>query len=250
MLFVGHGSPMNAVEDNDFTRNWTDIGKKLPRPKAILAISAHWYTNGTRVQEEETPRMVYDMYGFPEELYQIVYPAKGSTEYARKVQNYLRDRVQVDNSWGIDHGTWSVLTRMFPNADIPVIQLSVDANATGSEAYEIGKLLAPLREEGVLIFASGNVVHNLREVNWGKEGGETWAEEFDGYIKELILEKNYGEAVQYRNHRFAQKAVPTSDHYNPLLYVLGACDAGDRVSVFNEASIMGSLSMTSYLFEN
>lgn len=250
VLFVGHGSPMNAIEENPFVEEWKALGERLPRPEAILSVSAHWYTKDTRITDSEAPRTVYDMYGFPEELYKIVYNAKGSPHFAHLAQSLVGRRVTIDNSWGHDHGTWSVLHRMYPQADIPVFQLSVDRNASAADHYEIGKELSALREQGVLIFGSGNVVHNLSRVNWDMDGGYSWAEEFDLYIKENILAGKEEHVIAYENAgSCASLAVPMADHFSPLLYVLGAARGGKPISVFNEACVLGSLSMTSYLFE-
>lgn len=248
MIFVGHGSPMNAIEDNKYTRGWREVAKKLPRPKAILAISAHWYTKGTRIQDEEYPKMIYDMYGFPKNLYEVVYPARGSAEYAQKTIELIKNPVIIDNSWGLDHGTWSVLVRMYPGANIPVYQLSIDGYVNSREHFEIGKYLKELRNQGVLILASGDVVHNLGKISY-IDDGFTWAEEFDSYIKESILNREFENVVNYENHELAELAVPTPDHFYPLLYTLGACDDNDEIEVFNEGCLFGSLSMTSYLFK-
>lgn len=249
-LFVGHGSPMNAVEENAFTRGWREIAAKLPAPKAILAVSAHWYTRGTLVGPQEKPRQVYDMYGFPEELYRLRYPAPGLPALARRTQALLGERVSADGSWGIDHGAWSVLCRMFPKAEIPVVQLSVDAAAPPEAHFALGRALRPLREEGILLLASGNVVHNLRRVDWANEaGGYPWADAFDGAIRESILAGRYGDVVDFRRTSpQAELAVPTPDHFYPLLYTLGAAEPEDALTVFNDARTLGSLSMTSYLF--
>lgn len=250
VLFVGHGSPMNAIEDNKFTLKWEALAEKLPKPKAILSISAHWYTKGSKIMDEEFPKTIYDMYGFPDELYKIVYAAKGSLVLAHKTAKMLTCPVEIDNTWGYDHGTWSVLHRIYPNADIPLIQLSVDRNASMQEHYEIGKNLNKLREEGVLIFGSGNVTHNLRRVDWHNKGGYDWAEDFDKYIIENIKNKNYDNVINYKKAgKSAEFAVPISDHYAPLLYVLGALEGGENLTVFNDECILGSLSMTSFLFE-
>lgn len=249
VLFVGHGSPMNAIETNEFTRQWEALGTKLPRPKAILAVSAHWYTPGTKTTDSPAPKTIYDMYGFPEELYRVVYGAPGEPQLARQTQALITKKVEIDNTWGIDHGTWSVLCRIYPQADIPVFQLSVDKNATAEEHYQIGRELKALREQGVLIFGTGNVVHNLSRVNWNTDGGYPWAEEFDGYVKKSILERSHDNVIHYeRAGTAASLSVPMPDHYAPLLYVLGACDEEDGISVFNDACVLGSLSMTSYLF--
>lgn len=249
VLFVGHGSPMNALEENEFTKNWVKMAQLIPRPKAILSISAHWYTDGTRITDAANPRTVYDMYGFPKELYQIEYQAPGAPELAHQAKSLIQRETIIDNSWGLDHGTWSVLHQMYPAADIPVLQLSIDKNADAETHYKIGKELKVLREQGVLIFASGNVVHNLRMVDWNMDKGYSWAEEFDEYVKEKILHKEYEDVIHYaRAGQSSQMAFPTPDHFYPLLYTLGAAGDSDQLKVFNESCVMGSLSMTSYLF--
>lgn len=251
-LFIGHGSPMNAIEDNRFSQAWKALGNQMPKPEAILSVSAHWYTNDTRIMTSEDPETIYDMYGFPEELYQIVYKAKGSPNVAKKAKELISREVHVDNSWGYDHGTWSVLHRMYPEAEIPVFQLSVDRNASPEQHYKMGQELSKLREQGVLIFGSGNVVHNLRRINWNMEyEGFSWAEEFDDYIMEKILERKDDDVVHYQNAgSSASLAFTTLDHYAPLLYVLGAADREDKVTVLCKDCVLGSLSMTSYLFKS
>lgn len=249
-LFIGHGSPMNAIEDNSFVEQWKAVAERIPRPEAILSVSAHWYTKGTKIMDEESPRTIYDMYGFPDELYKIIYNAKGSPNLADKALKLINRTVETDNSWGYDHGTWSVLHRMYPNADIPLIQLSVDKNASMQEHYNIGRELSKLRKDGILIFGSGNITHNLSRVNWQMSGGYDWAEDFDKYVIENIKNKNYDNAINYKKAgKSADYAVPISDHYAPMLYVLGALEGDEKVSVFNDECILGSLSMTSYLFE-
>lgn len=248
-LFAGHGSPMNAIEDNPFTRRWEALGTELPRPKAILSVSAHWFTAGTKVADDPAPETIYDMYGFPEALYKIIYNAPGAPLLAREAQMLVGDACKIDNAWGLDHGTWSVLCRMYPKADIPVFQLSVNAHATPQQHFELGRRLRPLREKGVMIFGSGNIVHNLAKVSWGMAGGFPWADEFDAYIKRHILAKNFEKAVQYQQAgASAALSFTTLDHYAPLLYVLGAADEADEITVFNDARTMGSLSMTGYIF--
>ncbi|HIT90640.1 MAG TPA: 4,5-DOPA dioxygenase extradiol [Candidatus Merdenecus merdavium] len=250
MVFIGHGSPLNAIEDNIFTKEWRKLGAQLPKPKAILMISAHWYTRGTLIQTASTHEMVYDMYGFPEELYQINYPAPGLPELAQRVMDLIQSKdVMGDTSWGMDHGSWSVLVNMFPSADIPVVQLSVDGTAGSKEHYELGKQLSTLREEGVLIIASGNVVHNLRQVSWDENSGYPWAVEFDHFIRDAILSGNDQDVIDFEKHPSAKYAAQMPDHFFPLLYVLGAAHGDDQRSVFNDACVMGSLSMTSYLFQ-
>jgi 4,5-DOPA dioxygenase extradiol len=193
--------------------------------------------------------MIYDMYGFPDELYRVRYPVRGSTAFARAALRLLGDAAEADNSWGVDHGTWSVLRHIYPNADVPVFQLSVDASAPARSHYETGAKLRALRDEGVLIFGSGNVVHNLSRVNWDMDGGYSWAEDFDGYIKQSILAGNDDNVVDYRRAGSSSShAFHLLDHYAPLLYALGAKDAADSAVVFNDACVLGSLSMTGYLF--
>ena len=250
VIFVGHGSPMNAIEDNSFSQSWKDLGARLPRPAAILSVSAHWFADGTFASDSAHPKTIYDMYGFPDALYEIVYNAQGAPETARRAMALLGKPAAFDPTWGLDHGTWSVLHRMYPKADVPVFQLSVDRNASFRTHYEMGRLLKPLREEDVLIMGSGNVVHNLARVNPGQAGGYPWADLFDRYIKESVLRGDYEKAIDPRGAgTAAQLAIPTPDHYAPLLYALGAADAADMVTAFNDECVMGSLSMTSYLFE-
>ena len=250
VIFVGHGSPMNAIEDNEFTKEWERIGQKLPKPKAILAISAHWYTDGTKTSDIEVPNQIYDMYGFPKALYELKYPVKGSKELADEVMRLVGSDVTIDNKWGIDHGTWSVLCRMFPEADIPVVQLSVDYRAPAKMHYQIGKALKSLREEGILILASGNIVHNLGLVNWNMEGGYPEAQAFDDYIKTNILNRNFEVAINYHETElYTDRAFSSPDHYFPLLYALGAVSDDDEIEVFNDKCLMGTMSMTGYLFE-
>ena len=249
VLFVGHGSPMNAIEDNKYTRGWDKIAHEIPKPKAILSVSAHWYTDGSKITDAAHPKMVYDMYGFPDELYQVEYKANGSPELAHLTKTMIEKDVKIDNSWGCDHGTWSVLSKMYPEADIPVVQLSIDGNASAESQYKIGQEISALREKGILIFGSGNVVHNLSRINWEMDGGYPWAVDFDGYIKDKIIKKQYQDIIHYEKAGESSKlAFYTPDHFYPLLYVLGALKEDDQVSIFNDSCAMGSMSMTSYLF--
>lgn len=251
VVFIGHGSPMNAIEDNIFTNNWRDIAQKIPKPKAIIAFSAHWYTKGTKIMNEENPKTIYDMYGFPEELYEIIYNSPGDPKLAEYSKSLISMNSQYDDSWGIDHGTWSVLVHMYPNRDIPVFQISIDATAPPEFHYKIGQELKSLRDQGVLLFGSGNIVHNLRMIDWNmKESGFNWAYEFDNYIRKNIENKNHENIINYSSlGESAKLAVPTPDHFYPLFYTLGATDTEDKISVYNNSCTMGSLSMTSYLFE-
>lgn len=247
-LFVGHGSPMNAIERNKYTETWREWGQ-LFRPKAILSISAHWFTRNTWVQSEPTPKKINDMYGFPEELYALAYDVSGDPELTQAVRNALGDQVAIDNNWGIDHGTWSVLVHMYPEADIPVVQLSVDGIKSPEEKYRLGQQLSHLRDQGVMILGSGNIVHNLRNMQpTMKDMGYDWADDFDSAIREAIQAGDHQSCVHYEQLKGAKMAVPTTDHYDPLLYVLGAIKPSDNRTVANDERMMGSLSMTSYLF--
>jgi 4,5-DOPA dioxygenase extradiol len=249
VLFVGHGSPMNAIEDNSFTQNWVKIAEKMPRPKGIVMISAHWYTSGSRINDAEQPRMVYDMYGFPDKLYKVVYPAKGSSELAQLTRNLLTKDVKFDNTWGYDHGNWSVLKHMYPLADIPLIQLSIDNTAEAIEHYKMGQELKALRERGYLLIGSGNIVHNLPGVRFDMDGGYDWAYEFDNFIKDKIIQCNHRSVIDFHSAgKAAALAVPTPDHFYPLLYILGVSDQEDIVTIYNDSCIYGTLSMTCYMF--
>lgn len=251
MIFAGHGSPMSAIENNTFTAAWEKLGKELPRPKAILSISAHWVSKGLKVQTAPQPRQVYDMYGFPQALYDVIYPVQGSSELTKAVLNSIQSStVTPDDSWGIDHGTWAVLCRMYPAADIPVVQLGIDVSKTPAELYQIGRELQHLREQGVLLFASGDVVHNLRRIDWNRSDGFDWADDFDIYIRDNILSRNDEAIINYTAFgEAARLACPTPEHFYPLLYVLGAASPQDKPSVFNDARTMGSLSMTGYVWQ-
>ena len=250
VLFVGHGSPMNAIEDNMYTQAWAKIARQIPKPTAILAVSAHWYTNGIKITDADRPKTVYDMYGFPEELYQVTYNPPGSPDLARLVKGMIGREVQVDNTWGLDHGAWSVLCRMYPAADIPVFQLSVDRMLTPEQHFRIGQEISALREQGVLILGSGNVVHNLARINWHMTGGYAWADEFDCYIQEHISSRQYQAVMKYRlAGQCASLAFTSADHFYPLFYVLGASKTADVLEIFNQSCVLGSLSMTCYLFQ-
>ena len=245
-LFIGHGNPMNAIEDTEFSRAWTEVARSLPKPKAVLCISAHWETDGTRVTAMEQPRTIHDFHGFPPALFEKRYPAPGSPDLARMTQDMMREsHVQLDVDWGLDHGAWAVLCRMFPEADVPVIQLSLDQRSDPTRHYELGRELRALRRKGVLILGSGNIVHNLREMAW-EDTAYDWALEFDARMKELILSGDHKAIVGYSKlGRTARLAVPTPEHYLPLLYVLGVQNKAESVSFFADKVTLGSMSMRS-----
>jgi 4,5-DOPA dioxygenase extradiol len=225
VIFLGHGNPMNALSKNAYTDGWVSIGKSIPRPKAVLALSAHWYIPACAVTTNLMPRTIHDFGGFPRELYQVEYPAPGSPELAQHVRDMLAPvPVELDESWGLDHGTWVVLTHVFPGADIPVVQLSIDETQRPIFHYELGKRLAALREEGILVIGSGNIVHNLHAYAWGKleSAPFDWAVRFEKHMRELLVKGDDAQVVAYESFgREAVLSVPTPEHYLPLLYVLG-----------------------------
>jgi len=248
-LFVGHGSPMNAVEDTEFGREWSRIARALPRPRAILCISAHWETVGTRVSAAEQPSTIHDFFGFPRSLFEVNYPAQGSPDLARSVQAILGPSVSLDADRGLDHGAWSVLCRMYPEADIPVVQLSLDRTRPAAGHYELGKALRPLRHNGVLIVGSGNVVHNLGAVVW-KDAAHDWATAFDQEVKRLILSGDHDALIHYsRLGEAARLAVPTPEHYLPLLYILALQGPDDAIAFFAEKVTLGAIAMRSLVVE-
>jgi 4,5-DOPA dioxygenase extradiol len=246
-LFLGHGNPMHAIGDNAWTQAWSALGGALPRPKAILSVSAHWYLPGSAVTAVAQPRTIHDFGGFPAELYQVQYPAPGSPELAARVAQLLGPMpVASDRSWGLDHGTWSVLVHVYPDADIPVVQLSIDETRSASWHSETAKKLAPLRDEGVLILGSGNLVHNLHTYSWGQSAREPydWALRFETVAREAISAANFTPLVNYESlGRDAMLSAPTADHYLPLLYVLAQHRPGERVSFPVEGFDGGSISM-------
>lgn len=247
ILFVGHGNPMNAIEDNEFSRKWLEIGKNLPIPKAILCISAHWEIEGTEVTGMDMPKTIHDFGGFPQELYDMQYPAPGAPEIANEISKLLSEyKVKLDFDWGLDHGTWSVLSRMFPKANIPVIQLSLDYTKTPQEHFDLAKLLFPLREKEILIIGSGNIVHNLGILDWDNSS-YPWAIEFDATIKNAISKKDYQSLIDYKIIKNAELAIPTNEHFLPLLYILALAGPKEEFTFFNEEITLGSLSMTSII---
>ncbi len=251
ILFVGHGSPMNVIQENEFVAGWRNVANTIPKPDAILCISAHWETKGTAVTAMSNPKTIHDFGGFPKALYEIQYPAKGSPDLALEIKQLITNiNILLDTSWGLDHGCWSVVKPMFPNADIPVVQLSLDYSQDAQYHYNIAKQLLPLREKGVLIMGSGNLVHNLRMVAWDKinepEFGYDWAFEANNLFKKLIIEQNHQQLIDYKLlGKSVNFAVPSPEHYLPLLYILALQQANESISFFNDKAVMGSLTMTS-----
>jgi 4,5-DOPA dioxygenase extradiol len=244
VLFVGHGSPMNAIEENEFSQTWQTLGKTLPHPKAILCISAHWETTTPQLTGMDHPKTIHDFYGFPRELNETQYPAAGSPELAERVIQLLgSDRVSIDQRWGLDHGTWSVLSRMYPLADIPVVQLSLAQTREGQFHYDLGKALLALRDEGILILGSGNVVHNL---GMATPGGDAypWAIEFDQQVKECIEKKDHNPLIHFQQQgRSALLSINSAEHYLPLLYILALQQPDEETTFYCEKIFWGSLSM-------
>jgi 4,5-DOPA dioxygenase extradiol len=246
-IFFGHGNPLNALARNAWTDGWAAIGKEIPRPRAVLCVSAHWYLPGTLVTAGPAPRTIHDFGGFPRELYEVKYPAPGDPELAGRVRDLLAPlSVGLDDRWGLDHGTWSVLCHVFPQADVPVVQLSIDETQPAEFHYELAKRLGPLRDEGVLVMGSGNLVHNLHTYAWGRYVAEPleWAVRFESLARELLLEGDDAPLVNYEGlGRDAMLSAPTPDHYLPLLYVMGLRREGERVSFPVEGFDGGSISM-------
>ncbi|MDP4223776.1 MAG: 4,5-DOPA dioxygenase extradiol [Bacteroidota bacterium] len=249
VLFLGHGSPMNAIEENEFVSGWKNIAGTLPAPKAILCVSAHWETKGTYVTAMDKPRTIHDFGGFPEELYMVQYPAPGSPELASDIKNLIRKaNVGFDERWGLDHGTWSVVKHLFPEANIPVIQLSLDYYQPAQYHYDLARELAPLRKKGILIIGSGNMVHNLGMAAWNRMNdtfGYDWALEASEKMKKYILDGNHSELINYESQgKSFNLAIPTPDHYLPLLYVLALKEENENIALFNDKPVAGSLTMT------
>ena len=251
VLFIGHGSPMNGIEMNEFSKQWAQLGREIPTPKAVLCVSAHWLTRGTFVTAMEKPRTIHDFGGFPQALFDVQYPAPGSPEVAKLTADQVTSTaVGLDHDWGLDHGTWTVVRHMYPDASIPVLQLSIDYHKPAQYHYDLGQQLAALRKKGVLIIGSGNMVHNLRMVAWDKLDvpgfGFDWALEINQKFKTNILQKQHKVLIDYEQLGPAAKlAIPTPDHYYPLLYALALQSNADEVRIFNDQAQGGSLTMTS-----
>jgi 4,5-DOPA dioxygenase extradiol len=248
-LFVGHGNPMNALERNSFSEGWRRLAQSFPRPRAIVAVSAHWYLPGTRVTANLRPPTIHDFGGFPRALYEVEYPAAGAPELARKVRDLLAPSpVVLDEGWGLDHGTWSVLVHMIPDASVPVIQLGIDETVAAEEHYQLARRLRPLRDEGVLVLGSGNAVHNLHAYAWGQRsaGPYAWAARFEGQLRALLSARDFDAVVAYEAMGAdAALAAPTPDHFLPLLYVLAQHEGDEPVSFPNDGFDGGSVSMLS-----
>lgn len=251
LLFLGHGSPMNAIEENEFVAGFRQVAKEIPRPNAILCVSAHWETRGTFVTAMEQPRTIHDFGGFPEALFQVQYPAPGSVELAKETKAIVRKTdVGLDEKWGLDHGAWSVIKHLYPKADVPVIQMSLDYNQPPQYHYELAQEIKSLRKKGVLVVGSGNMVHNLRLVAWDKFGTDNyafdWALEAGEKMKNYILNGDHIQLINFRSQgRSFDLAIPTPEHFLPLLYTLAMRDDNDPVSLFNDKAVAGSLTMTS-----
>ncbi|HPQ22321.1 MAG TPA: 4,5-DOPA dioxygenase extradiol [Saprospiraceae bacterium] len=254
VLFLGHGSPMNAIEENEFVRGFRKVGKEIQKPNAILCISAHWETRGTYVTAMNNPRTIHDFGGFPQALFDVQYPAPGSPELAQQTKNIVTNtEVGLDQKWGLDHGAWSVIKHLYPNADIPVIQMSIDQTKPARYHYELAKQLSLLRQKGILILGSGNMVHNLRMLAWNKLNEEfsfDWAEEANEKMKSHILSGDFQPLIDFKSQGKAfDLAIPTPEHYLPLIYTLALMENNDKLSLFNDKALGGSLTMTSEKIE-
>lgn len=251
VLFVGHGSPMNGIEDSEFSRRWTRMANEIPTPQAVLVVSAHWFTRGTRITAMEAPSTIHDFGGFPKELFAVQYPAPGSPALARETAGLLHSaQAELDHDWGLDHGTWTIVRHMYPEASIPVLQLSIDYTKDPRYHYELARELYALRRKGVLIMGSGNMVHNLRMAAWDRlndqQYGYDWAVQMNETFKQLIADGDYRALINYQHlGREARLAIPTPEHYLPLLYTLGLQGSQDTASFFNDKTVAGSLTMTS-----
>lgn len=251
VLFVGHGSPMNGIEDTEFSRRWTQMAKEIPTPKAVLVVSAHWFTKGTKITAMDFPKTIHDFGGFPQELFDVQYPAPGNPLLAKETAALIHStQVELNHDWGLDHGTWTIVRHMYPDAKIPVLQLSIDYSKGPQYHYDLAKEIYNLRKKGVLIIGSGNMVHNLRMVAWDKlneaDYGFDWAKNINDKFKSYILDGNHKPLINYSElGKDALLAIPTPEHYLPLLYTLALKGNKDNVSFFNDKAVGGSLTMTS-----
>ena len=245
-LFIGHGSPMNAIEESEFSRGFADAARRIPRPTAVLCISAHWETRGVVVTATQRPETIHDFFGFPPALFAVLYPASGAPDIARKIAARVSTtRISLDGQRGLDHGSWSVLRRMYPEADVPVVQLSLDRTKPPAAHLDLARELSFLRDEGVLVLGSGDIVHNLSLADFGMEDGYDWAVRFDEEVRRRIVAGDLAALAAYDQLPDSRRAVPTPEHYLPLLYVLALRRESDSVSFFNEGIVLGSISMTS-----
>lgn len=251
VLFVGHGSPMNGIEDTIFSRRWAEMGKEIPTPTAVLVVSAHWFTRGTKITAMDFPKTIHDFGGFPKELFEVQYPAPGQPQLAKETVALLQStQVELNHDWGLDHGAWTVIRHMYPDANIPVLQLSIDYTKGPQYHYDLAKELYALRKKGVLILGSGNMVHNLSLVDWEKlndtDYGYDWAKHINEKFKHLILTGDHKPLINYTSlGKDAMLAIPTPEHYLPLLYTLGVKGSKDAITFFNDKAVGGSLTMTS-----
>jgi 4,5-DOPA dioxygenase extradiol len=252
IFFVGHGSPMNAIEDNEFSRRWKQMGKEIPEPKAVLVVSAHWFIPGTQITAMEFPKTIHDFGGFPQQLFDVNYPAPGSPALAKETASMIHSTtVGLDHDWGLDHGAWMIVCNMYPDAKIPVLQLSIDYTKDAQYHYNLAKELVSLRKKGVLIIGSGNMVHNLRMMDWEKinGGGFDWAVEYNEKFKNLIANDRHSDLINYKQlGKDVLLAIPTPDHYLPLMYVLALKGKNEIASFFNDKAVGGSITMTSVRF--
>jgi 4,5-DOPA dioxygenase extradiol len=248
-LFIGHGSPMNGIEDNEFSKRWKQMAKEIPLPKAVLVISAHWFTKGTHITAMDFPPTIHDFGGFPKELFDVQYPAPGNPELAKETAAILQSAdVVLDHDWGLDHGTWTVVRHMYPDAEIPILQLSIDYTKSPQYHYDLAKELFSLRKKGVLIISSGNMVHNLKMISWEmiNGGGYDWTLSMNEKFKDLISNNQHRHLINYQTMgREALLSIPTPEHYMPLLYTLGLKEHNENISFFNDKAVGGSLTMTS-----
>jgi 4,5-DOPA dioxygenase extradiol len=249
VLFVGHGSPMNGIEDNEFSNKWASMAQNMPVPTAVLVVSAHWFTKGTHITAMDFPKTIHDFGGFPQALFDVVYPAPGNPELAAETAGLIQHtQVGLDHDWGLDHGAWTVVRHMYPEANIPVLQLSIDNTKDARYHYELARELQLLRKKGVLILGSGNMVHNLRMMSWEmiNGGGYDWALQMNDKFKSLILNNEHNPLMNYQSlGKEAMLAIPTPEHYLPLMYTLGLKNDNEEVSLFNDKAVGGSLTMTS-----
>lgn len=252
VLFIGHGSPMNAIADNNFTKTLNNLGKKLPRPEAILCVSAHWMTEGSWITHMKNPKTIHDFYGFPEALFNVQYPAPGAPDISSSIKGWISDpKIHLDNEmWGLDHGTWSVLRHLYPKADIPVMQLSLYMEQPPEYHYKLARELAKLRDKGILVIGSGNIVHNLRTIRWEENARPfEWAIEFDQWVKNKLNTRDFKSLYEdYHKTEAGRLSVPTPDHYFPFLYTLGAADRDEEMRTEYEEIQNGSISMRSVSF--